>query len=135
MLHEDDIPQINEIIEWWTECDHDQIRNFLSEKQNIAITAKLDEKIIGLIYGYSLTRIDGNKPQFFIYSVDIHDTYQDKGYGSKFVQYVINWARENDFSECFVLTNKDNPRACKVYEKAGLKHSKSDCERMYEVGF
>ena len=135
MLHEDDIPQINEIIEWWAECNHDQIKSFLSEKHNIAITAKLDEKVIGLIYGYSLTRIDDKKPQFFIYSVDIHDTYQDRGYGSSFVNFVIDWAKENDFSESFVLTNKDNPRACKVYEKAGMQYSKSDCERMYEIGF
>ena len=133
MLREDDIFQINEIIEWWTECNHDQIKEFLSGKQNIAITAKLNKKVIGLIYGYSLTRIDERKPQFFIYSVNIHETYQDKGYGSKFVKYVIDWAKENDFSECFVLTNKDNPRACRVYEKAGLVHSESDCERMYEI--
>jgi len=135
LLHENDIPQINEIIEWWTECNHNKIKEFLSEKQNIAITAKLDEKVIGLVYGYSLTRIDAKKPQFFIYSVDIHESHQNKGYGSKLLKYVIDWAKENDFSECFVLTNKDNPGACKIYEKAGMHHSESDCERMYEITF
>ena len=99
ILKEDDIPQINEIIDWWTECNHNQIKKFLSEKQNIALVAKLDGKVIGLIYGYSLTCFDNPRPQFFIYSVDIHDKYQDKGYGSRFMQYAVDWARDNGFSE------------------------------------
>jgi GNAT superfamily N-acetyltransferase len=130
-LQENDIPQIKEIIEWFMECNFEQIKMFLSEPQNIAIVAKLDGKIIGLIYGYSLTRMDGKAPQFLIYSVDIHETYQDKGYGSRFVQYAVDWARDNGFCESWVLTEKDNPRACRVYEKAGMTHSKNDCERMY----
>jgi len=88
-----------------------------------------------LIYGYALTRLDGKEPQFFIYSVDIHPAYQDRGYGSRFVQYVVDWARDNGFSESFVPTDKDNPRACRVYEKAGMKHSENDCDRMYVVEY
>jgi ribosomal protein S18 acetylase RimI-like enzyme len=131
MLQEKDISSIREIIDWFMECNLEQIKVFLSERQNIAIVAKLDGKIIGLIYGYSLTRMDGKAPQFFIYSVDIHSAYQDKGYGSQLVQYAVDWARDNGFCESWVLTDKDNPRACRVYEKAGMTHSKNDCERMY----
>ena len=131
MLQEKDISSIKEIIDWFMECNHEQIKAFLSEKQNIAIVAKYAGRIIGLIYGYSLTRIDGKSPQFFIYSVDIHKKFQDKGYGSQLVQHAVDWARNNGFCESFVLTDKDNPRACRVYEKAGMIHSKNDCERMY----
>jgi GNAT superfamily N-acetyltransferase len=131
MLQEKDIVSIKEIVEWFMECNHEQIKVFLSEKQNIAIVAKLDNKVIGLIYGYALTRIDGKTPQFFIYSVDIHSAYQDKGYGSQFVKYAVDWAKDNGFCESFVLTDKDNLRACRVYEKAGMTHSENDCERMY----
>jgi len=133
-LHASDIPQLGEILEEYMES-HEQVKLFLSEKQNIALVAKIDGKVIGLIYGYSLTRIDAKLPQFFIYSVDIHPAYQDRGYGSLFVNHAIDWAGENGFSESFVLTHKDNPRACRVYEKAGMKHSESDCERMYEIGY
>ena len=48
MLQEKDISAIKEIIEWFMECNYEQINVFLSEKQNIAIVAKLDGKIIGL---------------------------------------------------------------------------------------
>jgi len=134
-LKEEDISQINEIIEWWTECNHEQIRKFLSEKQNIAHVAKLDSKVIGLIYSYSLTCFDCDEPQFFIYSVDIHEKYQNKGYGSQFVKYVVDWARDNGFCESFVLTNKSNPRACKVYENARLIYNKADDVRMYGIEY
>ena len=133
MLQEEDIPQINEISEWFTKCNYDQIKKFLSEKQNIAIVAKLDSKVIGLIYGYSLTCFDNAKPQFFIYSVDIHNEYQDKGYGSRFVKYAVDWARDNGFCECFVITDEGTPRACRVYEKAGMKHHAADITRVYEI--
>ena len=131
LLQEKDIPQLQEVVEGWTDYNPQQIKAFLSEQQNIAHVAKLDDTLIGLIYGYSLTRMDGKAPQFFIYSVDIHPAYQDKGYGSQFVWFVVDWARENGFCESWVLTDKDNPRACRVYEKAGMKHSMNDCERMY----
>jgi len=134
MLQEKDIPQLKDILENYLE-NPEQIKAFLAEKQNIAIAAKCDDKVIGLIYGYSLTRMDGKAPQFFIYSVDIHPAYQEKGYGSLLMEYVVNWARTNGFSESFVITDKDNPRACRVYEKAGMTHSENDCERMYVIEY
>ena len=135
LLQEKDIPSIRELIEGFMEYDHAIIRAFLSEKRNIALVAKLEDKIIGLIYGYSLARMDMKAPQFFIYSVDIHPEHQDKGYGSRFVEHAVAWARGNGFSESFVLTDKDNPRACRVYEKAGMTHSANDCERMYVIEY
>jgi len=135
LLHEADIPSIREIVEGFMVFNPEQIKAYLSETKNTAHIAKLDGTTIGLIYGYALTRLDGKAPQFFIYSVDIHPAYQDRGYGSRFVQYVVDWARDNGFSESFVPTDKDNPRACRVYEKAGMKYSENDCDRMYVVEY
>lgn len=135
LLCADDISSVKEIIESFIHFNPEQIKAFLSEKQNIFFIAELDCTTIGLIYGYSLIRLDGKEPQFFIYSVDIHPDYQNKGYGSKFVKYAIDWARDNGFSESFVLTEKDNPRACRVYEKASMTYSKNDCDRLYVVEY
>ena len=135
-LQHKDIPAMKEVIEdEFGQFDPEWVKAFISEKQNIALIAKLDDMPVGLIYGYALTCIEVRKPQFFIYSVDIFTAHQNKGYGSRFVKYAVNWARDNGFSEAFVLTHKDNPRACKVYEKAGMTHSESDCERMYVIEY
>ena len=132
LLNEKDIAGIESIVDWFDDFNLENIKAFLAEKQNIAFTAKLGGAVIGLIYGYSLTRMDNARPQFFIYSVDIHEKHQNKGYGSEFIKFALNWALEQGFSESYVFTHKDNPAACKAYEKAGMTHSLSDCERMYE---
>jgi len=134
-MTEDDIPSIRAMGKEFGIFDEEQVKKFISEKQNIAFAAKLGGVCIGLIYGYTLTRMDMKKPQFFIYSVDIFPEYQDKGYGSRFVRHVVDWAKDNGHSETFVLTDKDNSRACRVYEKAGMTHSEKDCERMYVIEY
>jgi len=141
-LHESDIPAIRWVFEdtdGFEGFNSEHIRAFLSEKHNIALIAKLDGAVIGLVYGYSLTRMDGTSPQFFIYSVDIHPDYQDKGYGGRFMQWVVDWARDNGFIESFVITDKGNPRACRVYEKAGMVRGMTggepDDNRVYEVHY
>ena len=135
-LQQKDISAMKEVIEdELGDFDPEWIKVFLSEKQNFAFMAKLDDAPIGLIYGYSLTCIEVKKPQFFMYSVDIFEAYQNKGYGSRFIKYVLDWAKDNAFSETFVLTHKDNPRACKAYENAGMEYSENDCERMYEINY
>jgi ribosomal protein S18 acetylase RimI-like enzyme len=118
-----------------TEFNPKQLEKFLSEKQNLAFVAKVDEKIIGLAYGYTLTRPDTDKPQFFIYSINIHSDYQDRGYGSKLIQYVVDYARENNYCESFVITEKDNERACHIYEKAGMNHSCKDNDMVYVIEY
>ena len=134
-LQIEDIFQLKEIVEGFMQFNPEQIRAFLSEKQNIALVAKIDCKVIGLIYGYALTRMDGRAVQFFIYSVDIHSDYQDRGCGTQFMQFAVEWVKENGFSESFVPTDKDNPRACRVYEKAGMKYSDNDCGRIYVIEY
>ena len=119
-LQEQDVLQLCEISDEFSDIDLEGVIPFLAEKQNIAFVAKLDNKVIGLLFGYSLTDFDGGTAQLFIYSVDIHTEYQDEGYGSQFVQYVISWAKEIGFRQCFVCADTDNKRAYRVYEKIGM---------------
>ena len=120
LLQEQDILQLRDISDEFADLDPEQVKAFLAEKQNIALVAKLDGKVIGFIYGYALSRLDGKAPHFFIYSVDIHTGYQNKGYGSRFMQFAVGWARDNGFGESFVAAESDNARACRIYEKAGM---------------
>jgi RimJ/RimL family protein N-acetyltransferase len=120
LLEEHDIIQLKKISDEFTNINPEHVKIFLAEKQNIALVAKLDDKIIGLIYGYSLTDFEGTSSQFYIYSVDIHLKYQNKGYGSHFIQLVVDWAKKNKFRKCYVSADEDNIRACRIYEKTGM---------------
>lgn len=113
--------------------NQEQIKLFLSEKQNLAFIVILNNEIIGLLYGYILTRLDSDKQQFHIYSVGILSDYQNNGYGSKLVQYAIEYAKKANCLKTFIITEKDNLSACRVYEKAGGKLSEKDNYRVYTI--
>jgi len=105
--------------------DISRLNDFLEYPHNLAFIAKYQNEVCGFIYGYSLMALDA-APQLFIYSVDVLSEYQNKGIGSRLFQYIVDYSRENGFSECFVITDKRNKRACRVYEKAGGKNDFDD---------
>jgi len=109
------------------------IEKFLADDRVYAFGVKINNKIMGLIYGYSLIRMD-NKPMFYIHEVDILPEYQNMGIGSKFIKYVIEYAKDNGFSKCFLITEKKNYRACRIYEKAGGINTNDD-EIVYSYKF
>jgi ribosomal protein S18 acetylase RimI-like enzyme len=102
-----------------------RLRDFLEQPQNLAFIAKCNNEVTGFIYGYSLMSLNSN-PQLFIYSVEVVSKFQNIGIGSKLFQYVVDYSRENGFSECYVITDKGNKRACRIYEKAGGKNDYED---------
>lgn len=105
--------------------DLERLASFLAEPHNLAFTAEYNGEVAGFIYGYSLMSLD-SEPQLFVYSVDVFDEFQNAGIGSKLFQFVVDYSRENGFSECFVITDRGNKRACRIYEKAGGKNDYED---------
>jgi len=125
-LTENDIYLLRNVVEAdGKEFFPQQILNFLTDNKVYAFGAKLNNIIIGAIYAYSLTRVD-NEPMLYIHDVGILPEYQNSGIGSRFIKYVIDYAKENGFSKCFLITEKKNSRACRIYEKAGGRSENED---------
>ncbi len=126
LLEKQDLELMKEIIE-----DDDMIfdlknmEKFYNDKNTLGFIAKEENKIIGFAYGYDIIHPDG-KHAYFIYSIGILPNYQDKGYGTKLLSFIKEYAMENNFFEMFVLTDKGNARACHVYEKLGGKNDYED---------
>ena len=135
LLTADDIPAMKEIFVG-TDSKYlpGQIGKFMADPKNLAFGAFLDERMVGLLYGYSLCRMDDRGPQFFVYSVDVLPAFQGRGIGTAFFRYAVEYCRENGFCEVFVPTEKGNVPACRVYEKAGGK-SDYDDEVIYVIEF
>ena len=135
LLTPEDIPAMKEILtETGSSYLPGQIGKFMADAGNLAFGAFLEERMAGLLYGYSLCRMDDRGPQFFVYSVDVLPEFQGRGIGKAFLRYVVEYCRENGFSEVFVPTEKGNVPACRVYEKAGGK-SDYDDEVIYVIEF
>ena len=124
LLTKEMLKQINEAADKFS-IDSSKLRLFLECPENLAFISGNDEEITGFIYGYSLTSLD-EKPQLFVYSVEVLPKFQNMGIGSKLFQYVVDYSRENSYSECFVITDKGNKPACRVYEKAGGRNDFDD---------
>ena len=113
--------------------NRENIEKYINDNHNYGFIVIVDSKIVGLAYCYDLTRLDG-KSMLYMHSVGILPEYQNMGLGSKLIEYVTNYGRENGFSELFVITDKGNKRACRVYEKAGLKNDYED-EIVYVIDY
>ena len=111
----------------------DYLTNFINTPNTYGFIAKDKNNIIGFAYAYSLVRPDG-KTMFYLHSIGVLESYRNKGIGTKLLEYIVNYAKENNHSEVFVITDKGNPRACHVYEKIGGKND-IDNEIVYVYDF
>ena len=103
------------------ELSKQDIEKFIIDDDNYCFVGILEDKIVAFIYGYGMLRPDG-KSMFYIHSVDVFEDYQNNGIGTKLIDYVLNYIKnENKYYKFFVLTENDNIRACKVYQKFANK--------------
>lgn len=99
------------------EYNNDTLKKFIENKENYLFAGIKDNKAIAFLYGYGMLRPDGRK-MFYIHSVDVLPEYQSKGIGTKLMEYTLEYIKvEKKYYKYFVLTESDNIRACKLYQK------------------
>ena len=91
---------------------------FLEEKNTYSYVAKEDNVIVGFAYGYLLIRPDGLR-DFYLHAIDIMENYQNFGYGTELMKYIIAHSKSIGCRKLFLITNKSNISACRCYENAG----------------
>ena len=97
------------------------IEKFIVDNDNYCFVGILEDKIVAFLYGYGMLRPDG-KSMFYIHSVDVLPDYQNNGIGTKLMEYVVNYIKdEGKYYKFFILTENDNIRACKIYQKFANK--------------
>ena len=100
-----------------TECSIKDLKEFIKNKENYVFVGVKDEKIIAFLYGYGMLRPDG-KSMFYIHSVDVISEYQSKGIGTRLMEVTLDYIKqENKYYKFFVLTEDNNIKACKLYQK------------------
>ena len=99
------------------EYNKNDLENFLKNKENYLFVGLKDNKVIALLYGYGMLRLDGRK-MFYIHSVDVIPEYQNQGIGTEFIDYTLKYIKqEKEYYKYFVLADIDNIKACKLYQK------------------
>ena len=111
----------------------DYLNVFINDNNAYGFIAKENNNIVGFAYAYTLLRPDG-KTMFYLHSIGMLPNYQNKGYGTKLMQFIKDYSIKLGCSEMFVITDKGNPRACHLYEKIGGKNDYED-EVVYVYDF
>lgn len=101
------------------------LNNFINDNNAFGFIAKDNNNIVGFAYAYTLLRPDG-KTMFYLHSIGMLPDYQNNGYGTKLMQFIKDYSIKLGCSEMFVITDKENPRACHLYEKLGGKNDYED---------
>lgn len=117
---------------WDTAPSQETIVKFLSNSQNILLSAELDEELVGQVIGYILDRWDKDESMLFLYSIDVAETYRRKGIGTSLIQDVKKLGRAQGCFEAFVFTNESNLAAMQLYQSTGGKRSNPDDVVMFE---
>jgi ribosomal protein S18 acetylase RimI-like enzyme len=117
---------------WDTTPSQETIVKFLSNSQNILLSAEIDDVLVGQVIGYILERWDKDEPMLFLYSIDVEETYQRQGIGTALIKAVRKLGQTEGCSEAFVFTNESNLAAKQLYQSTGGKRSNPDDVVMFE---
>lgn len=81
---------------------------------------------------------DIRKGDFYIAEFAVDEKYRSKGYGSKVIEDVLNYAKNNDYKRLILDVDFKNTKAKSLYERLGFKvfNKKSFLRRgMYNMEF
>ncbi len=115
---------------FYTDADINYVEEFLIDPNTVAFVALEEEEVVGLIYGYKLTRLNTN-PMLYIHSVDVKKGYRGKGIGTLMMKRMLKYAEDYSIYKTFLITNISNVPANKLYQKVGGK-IKYDDDVVYE---
>lgn len=92
---------------------------FFMNEDNIMYVAVVNERVVGMVYGYSLERFDKPKKQLFLYSIDVLEAYRRQNIGKELIHAFLAHMNLTDYQSAFVLTNRDNEAAVNLYKSTG----------------
>ncbi len=84
-----------------------------------------DSEVIGYATAVVYDSVTDCEKNVYIDELFISSNYQNKGLGSKFLEEIKNWCREQNATKMKLVTRSDNSRAQYFYEKnLGIKKDK-----------
>ena len=115
-----------------TQYNIDILKQFIDGENNYGFIAKENNMITGFATGYLLLHPDGSSV-FYFDTIDVMREFQNKGVGTRLMNYARDYAKKLGCSEMFLVTNRSNLSACKCYEKSGgISEANDDVVYVYD---
>ena len=97
------------------------VREFLQDPSCYLMVAERDGTPVGTLNGYALRKPFRPEPQFLLYEIDVASAWRQRGIGKKLVSAFVDEARRCGAFEVWVLTERSNEAAVKMYGQCGLR--------------
>jgi len=128
VLDEQDIPLMKDLkIEGFRQFSLEYLKRFIKTQDTYGFIAKENNIVVGLCYGHVFRRPDKDSCGFHLSSIGVAEQFQNRGIGSKLLDFVQNFAFEKlQCCKCFLSTLKSDAAACHFYEKQGWTSDSDD---------
>ena len=124
ILSDQDAGELTELISVFEEVfemrkfnypDEKYLKELLQKNNFLAVTAKMDGKVIAGITVYILDQYYSTKPLAYIYDLAVLTQYQRQGIGKKLIHFINKYCRQQGYEEVFVQADKVDDYAIDFY--------------------
>ncbi len=106
--------------------DVDAAREFLADPRHHLVVALDGEVVVGFVSTVHYVHPDKPRPELWINEVGVAPTHQGQGIGKAMLREMLALAKELGCSEAWVLTDRDNLPAMRLYASAGGQAAPKD---------
>ncbi|HNJ43336.1 MAG TPA: GNAT family N-acetyltransferase [Acidobacteriota bacterium] len=106
--------------------DVERTREFLKDPRHHLVVAIDQAQVVGFISAVHYVHPDKPNPELWINEVGVAPTHHGQGIGKALMKSLLNLARELNCSEAWVLTERTNLAAMKLYASAGGQEAPID---------
>ena len=97
----------------------ERAREFLADPRHHLIVAIHDGTIVGFVSAVHYVHPDKSQPELWINEVGVADGYRGQGIGKAIVRETLNVGRRLGCAEAWVLTERSNEAAMRLYASSG----------------
>jgi ribosomal protein S18 acetylase RimI-like enzyme len=106
--------------------DIPRTEEFLTDSRHHLAVAIEDDRVVGFVSAVHYVHPDKARPELWINEVSVAETHRRQGLGKRLMNAVFEVARELGCTEAWVLTDRENTAAMKLYSAVGNPETPSD---------
>ena len=123
-----DLPRLARVAEGVFDdpVDVDAAREFLADPRHHLVVALDGEVVVGFVSAVHYAHPDKPRPELWINEVGVAPLHQGQGLGKAMLREMLALGKELGCSEAWVLTDRDNRPAMRLYASAGGQAAPKD---------
>ena len=96
----------------------------LEDPSYFVLGARVGEAWVGRAVALTIRR--WHRDKLFLYEIDVAEGFRQRGVGTRLIEAVLAIARERGLASTFVMTNRSNEAAMRLYRRTGARQPNGD---------